>query len=187
MTIKKEPAGFNDETATASRVTLVDGTGAPVVITSNVVALASGGATEAKQDTQITLATSLNGYVDGLETLATATNTKLDTLIGQVAADFKYLAISVATSGDNQLLAAVAAKKFAIVSYVLVADAAVTVKFRSNSVDLSGAMALAANGVVSLRGSRAEPLMLTGTVNQSLVLTLGGAVGVRGHLTYIEV
>lgn len=52
-----------------------------------VVSAPVGGATEAKQDTQITSLASIDGHVDGLETLVgstntliTSTNTKLDTL-----------------------------------------------------------------------------------------------------------
>lgn len=64
----------------------------------SVSATITGGATEAKQDTQITalntvntnldaieaLITTLNGYCDGLETAIASTNTKLDTVIGHV-------------------------------------------------------------------------------------------------------
>jgi hypothetical protein len=94
-----------------------------------------------------------------------------------------FASVSVSASGATQIVAADATRKIKVVSYVLVADAAVTAKWQSASTDLTGAMSLAANGGVSAIGSFDAHLMET-SVNQALNLNLGGAVGVRGHISY---
>ena len=83
-------------------------------------------------------------------------------------------------------MAAVASKKITVLSYVLVATGAVTVKWRTASTDISGAMALAANGGVSAHsGDITIPLLQTAT-NEALNLNLSSAVQVSGHVTYYE-
>lgn len=92
--------------------------------------------------------------------------------------------ISAAASGDNTLLAASATKKIKLVSYVCVAAAAVSVKFKSGAAtDLAGAMAFAANGGVAMSGSPQAHLLET-AVNAALVLNLSAAVQVSGHFSY---
>lgn len=100
----------------------------------------------------------------------------------------KWAAISAASSGNNTLVAAVAGKKITVLGYVIVADGAVAAKFTDGAggTDLTGAMSLAANGGVSARSEMNAP-MLQGGTNTALVLNLSAAVGVRGHMTYIEV
>lgn len=108
------------------------------------------------------------------------------------AGPVKFAKIDVAASGDNTIVAAVAAsapepaKKIRVLGYVLVADGAVTAQWQSGAAGtaLSGAMSLAANGGVSAPFS---PVGQFETVAGALLnLSLGGAVGVRGHLVYQE-
>jgi hypothetical protein len=98
-----------------------------------------------------------------------------------------FAAIDVAASGDNTLVAADATRKVKVLSYVLVADAAVTARWKSGAAgNLSGAMSLAANGgAVAPAIAPGQGHWLETAVNQALVLNLGGAVGVRGHLSYV--
>lgn len=92
--------------------------------------------------------------------------------------------INVAAGGDNVLLAAVATKKIKVVSYVCVAAAAVSVKFKSDpATDLGGAMAFAANGGVAMAGNTHAHLLET-AVNQALILNLSAGVNVSGHFSY---
>jgi hypothetical protein len=98
-----------------------------------------------------------------------------------------FASIDAASSGDNTVVAADATRKIKVLSYLAVADAAVTVRWKSGaSTNLSGAMSFAATG-----GCVAPPVppggghWLETAVNQALVLNLGGAVGVRGHLSYV--
>lgn len=99
-----------------------------------------------------------------------------------------FAKIDVSTSGDNTIVAAAGVGlKNKLVSYAFVADAAVVAKWFSGAAGtaLSGGMSLAANGGVSAIGTPGSWLMETAT-NTALVLNLGGAVGVRGHISYIQ-
>lgn len=95
----------------------------------------------------------------------------------------KYLVINVSSSGDNTLLATDSSHKIRVLSYVIVADTAVAVKFASGTTAKTGAMSLSATGGV------AAPYVPVGhfetDTTHDLVLNLSGAFGVRGHLTYL--
>jgi len=97
----------------------------------------------------------------------------------------KFASINISSSGDNSIVAAVTSKKIRVLSYVIVADAAVAAKFRNGTTDLMGAASLAANGGI------AAPFNPVGqfetAANTVLNLNLASAVGVRGHLTYVEI
>jgi len=99
----------------------------------------------------------------------------------------KFAIIDAATSGDNTLVAAVAGAKIRVLAYVLVASAAVTVRFEDGAggTALSGQMQLAANG------GAVAPFSPVGwfetTANTLLNLELSGAISVDGHLIYVEV
>jgi len=99
----------------------------------------------------------------------------------------KYAAIDCASSGDNTIVAAVAAKKIVVTNYLMIAAAAVDATWYSASggTALSGAMSLPANGGAA-PGPVGHPCMET-VAGEALVLNLGGAVQVSGHLTYVEV
>lgn len=106
------------------------------------------------------------------------------------SAEPKFAAIAAASSGDNTIVAAVTGKRIKVISYVVVAAGAVTAKWKSGAgTDLSGAMSLAANGGVSMAppgaptGRRAGHLLQTAS-GAALVLNLGGAVSVAGHVSY---
>lgn len=92
--------------------------------------------------------------------------------------------ISTAASGQTLLLAAQGAGlKIKVVSYVVVASAAVTVQFQSAASALTGAMALAANGGLVVQSTTAAHVFET-AANAALNINLGGAVQVSGHFSY---
>lgn len=106
----------------------------------------------------------------------------------------KFAAIDASTSGNNTLVAAISssqvqatARKIRVLAYHFIVDGAVTAKFQSGAggTDLTGAMSFPANGGI------AAPFCAVGhfetATNTLLNLSLGGAVGVRGCLTYQEV
>lgn len=97
-----------------------------------------------------------------------------------------FSSVSASSSGDNAVVAADATKKIKILHYTLVADAAVAVKWKSGAgTDLTGAMSFAANGGTSSpAASPAAGWLFETAVNEALNLNLGGAVGVRGHISY---
>jgi hypothetical protein len=96
--------------------------------------------------------------------------------------NLQFAPISTAASGATQLVAAQGgALKIKVVSYVLVASSAVTVKFQQGSTDVTGAMSLAANGGIVV-ASVAH--MFETAANAALNINLGGAVQVSGHIAY---
>lgn len=96
-----------------------------------------------------------------------------------------FAPIRASTSGATEIVAANPTKKIKVLSYVLVADGAVTAKWQSASTDLSGAMSFSANGGVATSvGSPLIGWLFETQVNEALNLNLGGAVGISGHLSY---
>ena len=99
----------------------------------------------------------------------------------------KFVPISVSGSGDNLVIASVLSKKLKVISVLLVSAGAVSVKWRSNTTDLSGAMPLVANSGFSLTASSpAQGHYFETAVGEALNINLSGAVGVYGHLGYYE-
>lgn len=99
----------------------------------------------------------------------------------------KFAIIDAATSGDNTLVAAVAAKKIRVLSVLLVSAGIVNVRFESGAsgTALSGQMNLIANTGFAMAYS---PLGLFETAAGSLLnIELSAAISVDGFLTYIEV
>lgn len=97
----------------------------------------------------------------------------------------KFASISVAGSGDNQIVASVSGKKIRVLSYVIVADGTVAAKFRNGTTDVTGAMSLVANTGAASGFCPVGHFETSATT--ALNLNLSAAIGVRGHLTYIEV
>jgi hypothetical protein len=97
------------------------------------------------------------------------------------------VAISAALNGNNTLVAAVAGRRIRVLGAVLVAAGIVAPKFQTGAggTDLTGAMPMVANGVLTL------PFNPEGwcetAVNTLLNLNLSAAIAVTGVLTYVEV
>lgn len=106
---------------------------------------------------------------------------------GTTALTPKYAKIDAASSGDNTLVAAVAAKKIRVLAAFMVATGDVVVRFEDGAggTALTGQMDLAANSGFTL------PFCPVGwfetTANTLLNLELDGAVSVDGSLVYVEV
>lgn len=100
-----------------------------------------------------------------------------------------FASIDTATSGDNTIVAAVPNRKIRVINYTAIASADVSIRWKSGaSTNLSGAMALAANGGAAPAGTGQAPSGHIGLFEtapgQALVLNLSGAVQVSGHLAY---
>ncbi len=104
---------------------------------------------------------------------------------GTTALTPKFAAITASASGATVVVAAVASKKIRVISYVVVANAAVNIKFQSNSTDKTGLLYLAANGGVS--GAYAPTGHFETASGEALNINLSAAVAVGGHVTYVEV
>lgn len=102
----------------------------------------------------------------------------------------KYAQIHATTNGDNTIISAVSGKVFRVISYVLVASAAITVRWytgaSAEAAPVSGGMPFAANGGVAIAGSVECPLFTTATNNKALVLNTNAAGTVAGHIAYFE-
>lgn len=98
----------------------------------------------------------------------------------------QFASIDITSLGDNTIVSADGTRKIKVLSYHLVADAAVGVRWKSgSSTNLSGAMSFAINGgIASAVTSPAQGHLLETAVNQALVLNLSLGVGVRGHMSY---
>lgn len=101
----------------------------------------------------------------------------------------KFVVINASLAGDNTIVAAILGRKIRVVNYTLISAGAVTVTWKSGTTAISGPMPLAANGGMAPSSSVLTPSGLIGVfetnANEALVLNLGGAVAVGGHLTYI--
>lgn len=97
----------------------------------------------------------------------------------------KFAVITASASGSTSVVALVAAKKIRVISYVVVANAAVNIKFQSNATDETGLLYLSANGGVS--GAYAPTGHFETNAGEALNINLSAAVAVGGHITYVEV
>lgn len=100
-----------------------------------------------------------------------------------------YAVISTATSGDNTIVAAATnGRKIRVQEYLVVPSAAVTLTWKSGSTAISGAMDLAAKAPLEAStfgqtGTGVDGVLQTAG-GEALVLNLGGAVQVSGHIKY---
>jgi hypothetical protein len=104
-----------------------------------------------------------------------------------VGSEVQYAAIDVAASGDNTLVALVAAKRIRVLSLFLVSAGTVTTRLESNAggTALTGQMTLAVNSGFTLPFN-AEGWFQT-VAGQLLNLELSDAVSVDGCLSYVLV
>ena len=102
----------------------------------------------------------------------------------------KFAKISTASSGNSSLVALVSAKKIRVTSMFLVANAAVTVYFRSG-----GGTAICGDGTNGLSLAANSGFVLPfnpvgyfeSASGEALEINLSGAIIVAGSLTYVEV
>lgn len=99
---------------------------------------------------------------------------------GGTALTVKYAAISTSASGDTTVVAAVTGKRIKVVDYVLTRASAVNMKWRSGMTDITG---LLYNGAAP--GFNPVGHFRT-AVGELLAINLSAAVGVGGHITYVE-
>ena len=96
-----------------------------------------------------------------------------------------FAAISAASSGNNEIVAAVTARKIRVLGFFFVSPVDVAVRFESSAGGdpLTGVMSIGEKGPVL---TAQNPLGLFETVaGENLNMELGGAVQVSGGLTYV--
>jgi hypothetical protein len=97
-----------------------------------------------------------------------------------------FLKIDVSGAGDHTLVAGVAGQTIIVDSLVLVVSALTTLKIKSGTTDLTGAMKCAANAAFVVPAGNVQILATTGA-GDSLILNigvLGGQVG--GWIGYTQ-
>lgn len=106
----------------------------------------------------------------------------------------QFAKIEATSSGDNVI--AVGAdfpdKRIRVLSYTVLTDVDVTIKWVSNATDISGPMPIAAKGGMTCTSNYLAPggpmaLMTTLEVGDDLILNLSGAANVGGFITYYAI
>ena len=99
---------------------------------------------------------------------------------GGTALTVKYASISTSASGDTTVVAAVTGKRIKVIDYVLTRASTVNMKWRSGTTDITGLLYSSPipgfNPVGHFRTA----------VGELLAINLSAAVGVGGHITYVE-
>lgn len=94
--------------------------------------------------------------------------------------------VNASASGNNTIVAAVTGKKIRVLQYKVICAGAVTVTWES-----SGGTVIDGPCAFSANGGEAPPYCPVGhfetLVGEGLVMNLGGAVQVGGHLIYVTV
>lgn len=103
----------------------------------------------------------------------------------------QYAKIDINSSGDNIVVLGVyyPNRRLRVISYTLLTDTDVSVKWISGATDLSGPMAIAAKGGVTVTSNfntNGGPLGIFDTlqVEEDLILNLDAGAIVGGHMTY---
>lgn len=204
--------GTDTALVTAGGLLQVDASGVTVPISAASLPLPTGAATEATLAARLADAT-FTGRINtqGQKAMAASTPvviasdqsavpvsgtvsvTEPVTVDGTVTANpavgqgktLLFAAIAQGGAGTTALVGADVSNKIKLVSYVFVMSLLGTAKFTDGTVDLTGAMDIAANGGVSAIGQPSAHLMETAAINRPLnvVTTLGAA---RGHISYFK-
>ena len=132
---------------------------------------------------KVVLATALSNLIDQIS----AHDTTNSVMNGTTALTPKFAKIVASSSGATQVVAAVSLKKIRVIGVVLLANAAVNVKFQSHTTptDLTGLAYFGDKGGFApgyIPKGHFETL-----VGEALDINLSGAVAVGGWLIYLEV
>ena len=94
-----------------------------------------------------------------------------------------HAVISEVTAARNAIVAAVSGKKIKVFAYVLINTTAQIVTWESGTTALSGAMALASNGGITIAVQPPECILET-VAGEALNITQSAATQLSGHLSY---
>lgn len=96
----------------------------------------------------------------------------------------KFAKVDTAATGDTTIIAAVTGKRIRVIGYTLVVGAATNIKWKSGATDLTGPMALAANGGVTAESNNG--CFETGVAEALVINSSGVTVQQSGHVSYVE-
>jgi hypothetical protein len=110
----------------------------------------------------------------------TVTNSPLTVAYDNV----QYATISATTSGDTQIVPAVSGKRIRVIAYAVVANATVSIKFRSGTTDITGSMRIVEGGGIA---HAYDGGLFQTAVGQPLNINLSNNATVGGYVVYREV
>lgn len=99
-------------------------------------------------------------------------------------ANIEYAKVEANTTGDTPVVAAEEGKRILVLHALVIAAAAVTMRFRSNTTPLTGPMALAANGGFV---DDSDLGIFCASEGEALNINLGGDISVGGCVTYAKI
>jgi len=95
-----------------------------------------------------------------------------------------YAPINATTSGDTQIVPAVSGKRIRVIAYAVIANATVSIKFRSGTSDITGSMRVVEGGGIA---HAYDGGLFQTAVNQPLNINLSANATVGGYVVYREV
>jgi hypothetical protein len=104
---------------------------------------------------------------------------------GTTALTPKFAKISASSSGDNTVVSAVTGKKIRVLNWALTANGTVSIKWRSNTTDITGLRPLIQYASAGRSGGPTG--VMETSVGEALNLNLSAAVSCGGELQYLEI
>ena len=95
-----------------------------------------------------------------------------------------YAPISATGLGDTQIVPAVSGKRIRVIAYAVVANATVSIKFRSGTTDITGSMRIVEGGGIA---HAYDGGLFQTAVGQALNINLTSGATVGGYVVYREV
>jgi hypothetical protein len=95
-----------------------------------------------------------------------------------------YALINATSFGDTQIVPAVSGKRIRVIAYAVIANATVSIKFRSGTTDITGSMRVVEGGGIA---HAYDGGLFQTAVNQPLNINLSANATVGGYVVYREV
>ena len=95
-----------------------------------------------------------------------------------------YAPISATGSGNTEVVGAVSGKRIRVIAYAVIANATVSIKFRSGTTDITGSMRVVEGGGIA---HAYDGGLFQTAVNQPLNINLSNNATVGGYVVYREV
>ena len=96
----------------------------------------------------------------------------------------QYATINATNSGNTQIVGAVSGKRIRVIAFAVVADATVSIKFRSGTTDITGSMRVVQGGGIA---HAYDGGLFQTAVNQPLNINLSADATVGGYVVYREI
>ena len=118
--------------------------------------------------------------VSGQPISVTVTNSPLTVGYSTV----QYAPINATSFGDTQIIPAVSGKRIRVIAYAVIANATVSIKFRSGTTDITGSMRIVEGGGIA---HAYDGGLFQTAVGQALNINLSANATVGGYVVYREI